>query len=132
MLMPVSDLPMPADDRSQRQVLLEKKAELTGQAQDIEDSSLPPRAKQAALGAVRQKIGDASRGSEQKLLREDVKKREDRRTADRERIAQTRTAQENRQADARSAAIRESAGAGGDDAAQTLSERTGARLDIRA
>lgn len=51
-IMPISDLPMPADDRSQLQVLGERKAELNEQAQSVRESKMPRQQKEQALDEI--------------------------------------------------------------------------------
>ncbi len=58
---PLSDYPAPADERSQIQTRMERKAELNAQAQQTADSRMDPQAKQAALDGIQERV-DAADG----------------------------------------------------------------------
>lgn len=62
--MPISSYPMPSDKKSQAQVLLEQKAELTDQAQVVEQSPMDEPDKQRVVGGLNEKISEADREME--------------------------------------------------------------------
>ena len=75
--MPISSMPMPSDDVSQQQVLLELKSELTVKAQHIQDSPMNSREKRHAMEHVRNEISCTERQIDSRQDRQAVKQRQE-------------------------------------------------------
>lgn len=59
--MPISSYPMPSDKKSQAQVLLEQKAELTDQAQAVGQSPMDEKDKRQIIGDLDDQISETDR-----------------------------------------------------------------------
>mgnify|MGYP001468928171 CR=1 FL=1 len=68
-LMPISDYPASSDDRSQAQVMAERKGELNQERQTVADSSLPPEQKKAAADTIDSETDDVERQRQSHLAK---------------------------------------------------------------
>lgn len=66
-MMPISDYPAPASDKSQAQVLAERKGELNQQLQAAQQSNLPQAEKEHVSTSIRDQIEDVDQKREHKL-----------------------------------------------------------------
>jgi hypothetical protein len=76
-MMPISSYPMTSDDKSQIQVLGERKSELNQQAQEITESPMSESEKQRALNDIGEKTDSANREIMHKQVSLTAKKKED-------------------------------------------------------
>ena len=76
-MMPISAYPALSDDRSQQQVLHERKSELNGQAQAVEQSGMDEREKRSALGKINRDIAATQQDIREKRNSEEIRKHMD-------------------------------------------------------